>query len=124
MELGSLGTGTPTKSRTDIDIVLLSPDVPTTVHQSWLGPLLQLISRFIQHACANPDNVPQLPKCSQFTTSSLAVQFSSGGLDIDVTLAHDWEADGGAGYGALYDHSCKQRSLEARTWLVMSLMAE
>ena len=88
LEFGSHGSGTTTRSRLDVDLVLFSPDVPRDNQEKWMPCLLQALKRHLQNACANPDPTFPLPKATHFAVTSRSLQFTcAGSIDCDVITA-------------------------------------
>lgn len=116
VEFGSLGSGTCTSSRMDVDLLVYSPDVPSEGQERWMPSLLHAVSNVFQNASANPDPYHQLPDCSYFTTTPYAVQFTCGGVDVDIMISFDWNSRESGGANAIYDVSCKQTTHSGRRW--------
>ena len=98
--------------------MFLCPDVPSEGQERWMPSLLHAVSNVFQNASANPDPYHQLPDCSYFTTTPYAVQFTCGGVDVDIMISFDWNSRESGGANAIYDVSCKQTTRSGRRWCV------
>lgn len=74
------------------------------------------LSNFIQTASNNPDPFYPLPPCADFHVTPTALQFTCGGMDVDVMLAFDWDSEEGGGYVTLYEYTCRRTLARARQW--------
>lgn len=119
LEVGSVGMGTATRSRMDVDLVLYSPDLPRTGQEAWVQPLLEACRNFLDQANSSPEPLFPLPKCSDFNVTPYALQFTCGGMDVDVLLSRDWDVEEN-GYEMIYDLTCKQTTQARRQWCALA----
>ena len=121
VEFGSHGSGTTTRSRLDVDLIVFSPDVPRDNQEKWMPCLLQALKRHLQNSSGGggDPHAPALPKASHFAVTPYSVQFTCGAVDVDVMVSYDWSNEEAAGYDALYNLSCKQTTKASRFWLVI-----
>lgn len=94
-------------------------DIPRDSRGGWLFALLHAIKTVLQVSSVNDTN-DQLPaNFSDWHVTSHAVQFTYAGLDVDVMVTSDWNTSGtSAGYDALFDVTCEQKSVASRQWYV------
>ena len=56
-----------------------------------------------------------------FLQTDYALQFTCGGVDVDIMLSYDWDMDelNKGGYNAVYDISTKTNTKKGRQWWVL-----
>lgn|SRR6218665_18913 len=93
--------------------------VPARGQSQWMPAVLRCFQTSIMEGSNNQDPFYPLPRCSDFTLSPSALQFSCDGIDIDVQLTFDWDSEAGGGsYDAIFEASCKAVSKQDRLWCV------
>ena len=91
---GSLGHDTATKSRSDIDLVLYSEDLPKTGHARWLPSIITALASLLKDAQKMLTKAEKpLPKLTLISTTQYSVQFTVGDLDVDLIPCYDWRND-------------------------------
>ena len=91
---GSLGHDTATKSRSDIDLVLYSDDLPKTGHTRWLPSIISALASLLKDAQKMLTKAEKsLPKLTLISTTQYSVQFTVGDLDVDLIPCFDWRND-------------------------------
>lgn len=89
---GSLGHDTATKSRSDIDLVLYSKDLPKTGHSRWLPSVITALAVLLKDSQKIlTKSECSLPKLEMISTTQYSVQFTAGELDVDLFPCHDWK---------------------------------
>jgi hypothetical protein len=98
----------------------LCSDVPRDGQGGWLPSLLQAIKSVLQ-VSSNADQSQLSARCTDWRKTSHAVQFTCAGLDVDIMVTADWNVTSEpVGYDALFEVTCKQKSVSSRQWSVES----
>nr|XP_039274346.1 uncharacterized protein LOC120348292 [Styela clava] len=113
VQAGSIGTGTMCGNRTDVDFILLTPDLPKNGHAAWLPGFVHAITKLM---CEAVDE-GKLEGFSEFYHNAYTVQFMyNDKIEVDLYWTFDWNSEGAGGYDALYNELLKQHNSENLLW--------
>ncbi|XP_065834545.1 2'-5'-oligoadenylate synthase 1A-like isoform X2 [Oscarella lobularis] len=125
VESGSLGQGTTTSEEADIDLVVMSQEVPKEDNADWLPRALEALKTALRRGEAkqypNISNMPNsmlgraIPCCSDWERTRFALQFKCGGYDVDLLPTYDWSRDPEK-YEGLYKLCVKYHTQEQYQW--------
>ena len=90
--------------------------MPQLGHRHWMPAFLTSVSKQLQRASGNKTAHPDLPNLTDFSVSSQSVQFQCCDIDIDVSVAFDWEAGNDQRLDGLYDVTLNEPSVISRQW--------